>query len=229
MRILAGRKYPSDYKYHRLTTPALFSPNLRRLHCPASLYPFSSFSFCSHIICRHNGLLRSFRSRGACLFDTCCWPDHTCTCVDNRGYCPDIPCNSTHRYSLRIQSTGEIVLVNSSAFLTSISTIFSRIRLSPRHMFAGHRLATISATRVPRTRTRCARRCSSITFLVLSFETFLLNTTEYGFRFLLLCSPYTRLLYRRHRGGGSYLLYNSRTWFPRNTSGYYHWLAMAEQ
>lgn len=109
MYILVGRENPSDYKYHRLTTPALFSLNHRRPHCPTSLYPFSSFSFL-HIICRHNGPLRSFRSRGACLLNTRCWPDHTCTCR------PDIPCNSTHRYPLPIHRFGGHSLQSISAF-----------------------------------------------------------------------------------------------------------------
>jgi hypothetical protein len=95
MRRLGARKRPSDYKYYRPPRRTLFPLNLRRRLVLPNFLLVSTFSLSViRLIGRHNGPLRSFRSRGPFYLDTRCWPVHGRTYTDRSEWCPDTPSNS---------------------------------------------------------------------------------------------------------------------------------------
>ncbi len=180
---------------HRQPTRNIFfSLKLR----PARTSPFSTYSLSLiRIIGRRNGPLRSFRSRGPCLLETRCWPDHGCTCCQ---YPPDIPGNTPALRDLPVLclSTHFLQIIRRFSSLTIFTLSpnkFTLVKLS-----AGHNSATTDAIQLPRTRTHCARPYSSTTLPVPPIRNFLhiRNSIYYYYylRFLPLGPLQTKLDHR---------------------------------
>jgi hypothetical protein len=146
------------------TRNVFFSLKLR----PARISPFSTYSLSRiHIVGRRDGPLRSFRSRSPCLLETCCWPDHGCTCCQ---YPPDIPSNTPGLRDLPLLCLSARFLEIIRRFSSLTIFTLSLHKFTPIQLSAGHNSATTGAIQLPRTRTHCARPYSSTTLPVPSIR-----------------------------------------------------------